>query len=88
MLVDNRNPSIVHSVGADCSVLSFDLQTNKRIMAHLSSGCMLDMTQRVDSEQELITADASGRLLHWDIDYRDPVLAMQVRAGTMAELFD
>lgn len=31
------------------------------------------MTQRLDSENELITCDVNGRLLMWDCDYRDPV---------------
>ena len=36
------------------------------------------MTQRMDSENELITCDVHGRILTWDCDYRDPV---QVRGS-------
>ena len=77
VLADNRLPNLVHSVGADCSVLTFDLKTNARKMGHLSTGCITDMTQRTDSEQEIVTCDTAGRLLFWDIDYRDAVLSMQ-----------
>jgi WD40 repeat protein len=38
---------------------------------------MTDMTQRKDSEHELITSDVLGRLMHWDIDYREAVLVIQ-----------
>jgi WD40 repeat protein len=35
------------------------------------------MTQRLDSEQELITCDSNGRLLFWDCDVPEPVQALQ-----------
>lgn len=38
------------------------------------------MTQRIDSENELITCDVNGRLLMWDCDYREPVQVGRVRA--------
>jgi hypothetical protein len=31
------------------------------------------MSQRLDSEQELVTCDGNGRLLFWDCDVADPV---------------
>lgn len=37
------------------------------------TGAFQGMAQRLDSENELITCDANGRLLMWDCDYRDPV---------------
>lgn len=37
------------------------------------AGAFQDMTQRMDSENELITCDVHGRILTWDCDYRDPV---------------
>lgn len=78
MLVDSRSPNIVHSVGGDCSVLSYDLKASRRIICHIANtGTMVTMTQRKDSELELITGDSLGRLLHWDIDYRDPVMSVQ-----------
>lgn len=79
ILVDVKSPNIIHSVGADCTVLSYDLRAAKRIVCHLvtTGGSMTDMTQRRDSEQELVTCDTQARLLHWDVDARDPVLAVQ-----------
>ena len=75
ILVDTNKPNILHSVGADGTVLSYDLKTVRRIICHiLNGGSMLDMTQRRDSETELITSDAIGRLTHWDIDVREPVM--------------
>mmetsp|Transcript_22022 Transcript_22022/g.36892 ORF Transcript_22022/g.36892 Transcript_22022/m.36892 type:complete len:701 (+) Transcript_22022:67-2169(+) len=78
VLIDIKSPNIVHSVGGDCSVLSFDLKAARRIICHIvNTGAMVDMTQRKDSELELITSDSLGRLLYWDIDIRDPVMAVQ-----------
>ncbi len=78
VVIDHTSPNIVHSVSFDCSVLSYDLKSARRVIAHLvSSGSLCDMTQRRDSENELITCDNQGRLLHWDIDVRDPVIAVQ-----------
>jgi WD40 repeat protein len=78
VLIDIKSPNIVHSVGGDCSVLTFDLKAARRVICHIvNSGAMLDMTQRMDSELELITSDTLGRLLYWDVDIRDPVMAVQ-----------
>ena len=85
VLVDLKSPNIIHSVGRDSSVLSYDIKISRRIMSHLlsnssgshSGGSITCMTQRSDSEQELITCDTQGRLLHWDIDYREPVQNVQ-----------
>ena len=78
VMVDVKSSNIVHSVGIDCSVLSYDLRAAKRIICHIvTSGAMTDMTQRRDSENELVTCDSQGQLLHWDIDARDPVVAVQ-----------
>jgi len=75
---DCKSSNVLHSVGSDGTVLSFDLKCNKRVICHLvPNGNMLDMTQRRDNELELITCDAHGRIFHWDIDYRDPVMAIQ-----------
>lgn len=77
VLIDRMSPNIVHSAGGDGSVLSYDLKAGRRMICHMSdSGSMLDMSQRLDSENELVTSDSSGRLLQWDIDARDPILAI------------
>lgn len=79
VLIDVNKPNIIHSVGVDCTVLSYDVRAAKRIICHLvtTGGSMTDMTQRKDAETELITCDTQARLLHWDIDVRDPTLAVQ-----------
>lgn len=80
VLVDVASPRLVHSVGGDGSVLSYDLQAGRRVVCHLvTSGSMASMSQRRDaeSERELVTCDSLGRLLFWDVDIRDPVLAVQ-----------
>lgn len=78
VLVDLQQPNIVHSVGGDCSVLAYDLKAARRIICHIvNSGVMLTMTQRMEREYEVVTADSTGRMLYWDIDIRDPVLSVQ-----------
>lgn len=44
-------------------------------------GPISGMTQRLDSENELITCHVDGRLMFWDIDYAEPV------AGLRASIF-
>jgi WD40 repeat protein len=84
ILIDNKSPNIVHSVGGDCSILSYDLKAGKRIICHIANnGVMSNMTQRKDGEQEVITSDSYGRLLYWDVDIREPVLAVQDPARQM-----
>ena len=78
VLIDNEEKNIVHSMSMDCTILSYDLKTDKRKISHIiRGGALTYMTQRSDSERELITCDTQGRLLHGDIDYRDPVLVVQ-----------
>ena len=77
-IIDIEKPNIIHSVGADCIILSYDLKAARRIICHMvTSGGLTDVTQRKDSELELVTCDIMGRLLSWDIDARDPVMAVQ-----------
>lgn len=78
VLIDIDSPNIVHSASFDSSVLTYDLSTERRKICHIfKGGSITHMTQRHDSEKELITCDTSGRLLHWDCDIRDPVLTVQ-----------
>lgn len=84
VLIDIKSPNIVHSVGGDCSVLSFDLKAVRRIICHIvNNGSMSDMTQRKDNELELITSDSMGRLLYWDVDVRDPVAVVHDPSRTV-----
>ncbi|CAM9493394.1 unnamed protein product, partial [Phaeothamnion confervicola] len=48
--------------------------TQRRTVAHLTRGVQFAaMAQKRTGERELVTADASGNLLWWDCDVRDPV---------------
>ena len=77
VLVDHKCNFIVHSLGADGSVASYDLKSNKFIMNHQGGTSACDLTQRIDSELELISCDVRGSLSVWDIDARDPVLCIE-----------
>jgi len=78
VLVDVKYPNMIHSCSADSSVITYDIKAMRRVQTHIvNSGVMFDMTQRLDSEMELVTCDNQGRLLHWDCDIRDAVLAVQ-----------
>lgn len=84
VIIDAKAVNVIHSVGGDCSVLSYDLKADQRIICHIvNSGSMLDMTQRKTAEYECITCDTMGRLLYWDIDIRDPVMAVQDASRTI-----
>lgn len=78
LTIDEESPNIIHSAAADAVVLSYDLKGARRIISHMvTNGQLTSITQRKDSEREVVTADNQGRLLHWDIDVRDPVVAVQ-----------
>lgn len=78
VLVDVRQPHLVHSSGLDCQVLTYDLRKERRTVGHLTrDGAFTSMSQRYDSEQELVTCDNNGKLLFWDCDVADPVQVLQ-----------
>ncbi len=83
VLVDVKKPNLIHSAGADCGLLTYDLIKEKRTKSHMvREGAFVCATQRLDSEQEIITADGNGRMLFWDCDYADPVHMLQDPART------
>lgn len=43
-------------------------------MKMIKDGSFTALAQRHDSEQELLTACADGRILCWDRDYDEPVM--------------
>jgi len=78
VLVDVKKPNLVHSISMDCSFLTYDLIKEKRTVSHMiREGSFLTATQRLDSEQEIVTCDGQGRLLFWDCDYPEPVQMLQ-----------
>ncbi|ETI42043.1 hypothetical protein L917_12232 [Phytophthora nicotianae] len=74
VLVDVKLPHRVHSCGVDKALFIYDLKGARRIVAQqVREGAFHGITQRVDSETEIVTAGADGRLLFWDCDEPDPV---------------
>ena len=83
VIPDCMHLHLIHSVGEDRQVITYDLQKNKPATRHLSSTSNIHgVTQRRDNEQELITCHGDGRLLFWDIDYADSVAFLQAMSPT------
>jgi len=81
LLPDCKLPHILHSCGVDRCVFSYDLKKERRMIQHqlpMSGGSLTSLTQRLDSEFELITASSDGRLLSWDCDVAEPVSQVTV----------
>ena len=77
--VDVHDPSVVHSAGRDCALFSYDLRKERRVTSHMvREGAFTGLTQRLDSEKELVTCDCNGRVLFWDCDVAEPVLGLSV----------
>lgn len=74
VLVDVGKPHWVHSCGLDKALFIYDLKSERRIVAQqVREGAFHCISQRLDSETEIITAGADGRLLVWDCDVAEPV---------------
>ena len=53
----------MNSGGLDCAVFTHDLRSEKRTVSHMMrEGAFTGLSQRKDSERELITCDANGRI--------------------------
>ncbi|OQS03653.1 hypothetical protein THRCLA_04030 [Thraustotheca clavata] len=88
VLIDIIKPHHVHSCGLDRALFIYDLKTERRAVVHqVREGAFHSMSQRLDSENEIITGGADGRLLFWDCDVSEAVKAMQdpnhVRISTL-----
>jgi len=76
--VDVKKPNLIHSCSMDCGLLTYDLIKEKRTVSHMvREGAFLCLSQRLDSEQEVVTGDGNGRLLFWDCDYPQPTSMVQ-----------
>lgn len=74
VLVDTKQPHILHSCSLDRTVFTYDLKAERRIVNHMAKDCSFTaMTQRLDREDELITVGVDGRIMTWDCDMADPV---------------
>lgn len=74
VMPDVLQPHLVHSCGIDRIINTYDLKLERRIVRHeIGNGAILDMTQRKDNENELITCGVGGAVLFWDCDEANPV---------------
>ncbi|KAG1708031.1 hypothetical protein DVH05_024716 [Phytophthora capsici] len=74
VLVDAKLPHRVHSCGLDKALFIYDLKVARRIVAQqVREGAFHGITQRLDSETEIATAGADGRIIFWDCDEQEPV---------------
>ncbi len=74
VIPDCIQPHIIHSCGMDRSINTYDLKMERRIMRHeIANGAVLDMTQRKDRENELVTCGVACPIYFWDIDQVNPV---------------
>lgn len=91
VLVDNTTSRIVHTVGADRCLLSYDLsrrdgQSNSKQPMRIAAKSdtegsgFTSLCQRIDHEREIVASTADGRILFYDIDYAQPVHAVTDRA--------
>ncbi|KAA0167565.1 hypothetical protein FNF28_02779 [Cafeteria roenbergensis] len=82
---DVDRAELLYTLGADRSLLRFDLRSERLVMAHrlprATAARLSAMTQRRHGEKELITGGADGRVLCWD----DAVADKPVQGTTTAE---
>ncbi|KAH8047317.1 WD repeat-containing protein [Aureococcus anophagefferens] len=83
LVVDAADPRLFHSGGLDCAVFTHDLRPRSAV-SPMREGAFTGLSQRKDSERELITCDANGRVLFWDCDVPEPILGVSVDGTTVA----
>lgn len=77
---DIKLPNLIHVSGTDRIINTYDLKLERRIVHHeIGSGSILDMSQRKDNENELITCGVGGAILFWDCDEANPVQHIPLR---------
>jgi len=77
VLIDRGQDHLIHSCGADRSILTYDLKRERRTVIHQlsgnSDGWFTSLAQRTDNELELVSTGSDGRILFWDCDEPAPV---------------
>ncbi len=78
VLADFNEPHLIHSTSIDRTVLTYDLIKERRVVIHMlkDSGCTT-LSQRKDSENELVTGCNDGRIYYWDCDIPNPTVGIQ-----------
>ena len=76
--VDVKLPYILHSCAEDGQVLSYDLRKERRVKSQFQKRKSYNaMTQRKDSENELLVVTKCGKIQAWDRDYDNPVMNVE-----------
>lgn len=74
---DVQQSNLIHSCSTDKSISTYDLKTEKRVnWRNIKNGSLHAMTQRKDSELELVSAGAGSPIFFWDCDVNDPVASI------------
>jgi WD40 repeat protein len=77
---DIKTTHLIHSCGIDRIINTYDLKLERRVVRHeIGSGTIMDMTQRKDSELELVTCGVGNAILFWDCDEANPVQSLPLR---------
>jgi len=92
ILIDNTTPHIIHTLGLDGTLFSFDftqlerradanMTKPRKIASHTMKATQATcMVQRLDHEHEIVVGTSDGRILFFDIDYVEPVFTIIDRA--------
>eukprot|EP01052_Picozoa_sp_SAG31_P007095 SAG31_NODE_334_length_17513_cov_10.799989_3_plen_641_part_00 len=76
--IDVKENNLFHSCSPDNSTVTMDLKRQKRAAYHQLKGAVFNcLSQRHDSETELVTGNADGTIMFWDCDEPAPVLVWQ-----------
>ena len=71
---DIVQPHQIHVCGLDRIISTIDLKLERKVVHHeIGSGTLQDMTQRKDSENELVTCGLGNAILFWDCDEANPI---------------
>lgn len=74
---DINQPHQIHICGVDRIISTIDLKLERKIVHHeVGSGSLQDMTQRKDSENELVTCGLGNAILFWDCDEANPIASI------------
>ena len=78
LCIDEMEPNLLHSCGLDNSTVTMDMKRERRAGYHMLKGAAFHcMSQRKDSETELVTGNADGTIMFWDADESTPVIVWQ-----------
>uniref|UniRef100_A0A7S1ADC4 Guanine nucleotide-binding protein subunit beta-like protein n=1 Tax=Noctiluca scintillans TaxID=2966 RepID=A0A7S1ADC4_NOCSC len=89
LILDSMSPHLAHSGSEDRSLVTYDLKANKTLIQHSTAGSSITgLSQRKDSEQEVVSSCLDGKVLFWDVDYADPVSCLEGGASVRFRCVD